>query len=109
MIDPSSTHSIYPRGVEFSALRKAKHNKSWLFQLATQTKRKLNEVVEKCPLVINGLSTCIYFNVLPLGSYDIPIGMDWLESHMVNLDCYKNTFECMDEEGNPRVVRGIPK
>ena len=28
---------------------------------------------------------------------------------MVKLDCYHNTFECMDEEGNPVVVRGIPK
>ena len=27
----------------------------------------------------------------------------------VNLDCYNKTFECMDEEGNPRVVRGTPK
>ena len=29
--------------------------------------------------------------------------------HRVNLECYNKTFECMDEEGNPRVVRGIPK
>ena len=48
-------------------------------------------------------------NVLPLGSYDILIGMDWLEAHKVKIDCYNKRFECMDEEGNPRVVRGIPK
>ena len=35
--------------------------------------------------------------------------LDWLEAHRLNLDCYNKTFECMDEEGNPRVVRGIPK
>ena len=35
--------------------------------------------------------------------------MYWLESHRANLDCYNNTFECLDEEGNLRVVRGIPK
>ena len=35
--------------------------------------------------------------------------MDWLKVHNLNLDCYNKTFECMDEEGNPRVVRGIPK
>ena len=34
--------------------------------------------------------------------------MDWLEAHGIKLDCYNKTFECMDEEGNPRVVRGIP-
>ena len=38
-------------------------------------------------------------------SYDVLVGMDWLEDHRVNLDCYNNTFECMDEEGNPIVVK----
>ena len=47
-------------------------------------------------------------NVLPLGSYDILIGMDWLEAHRVKLDCYNKTFECTNEEGNPVVVKGIP-
>ena len=57
---------------------------------------------------MDGLLTYANLNILPLGSYDL-IGMDWLEVHKVKLDCYKKTFECMDEEGNPRVVRGIPK
>ena len=58
---------------------------------------------------MNGLNTCIDLNVLPLGSYDVFIGMDWLEAHRVKLDCYNKTFECTDEEGNPVVVKGIPK
>ena len=58
---------------------------------------------------MNGLITCVDLNVLPLGSYDVLIGMDWLEAHRVKLDCYNKTFECMDEEGNPIVVKGIPK
>ena len=35
--------------------------------------------------------------------------MDWLDAHRVKLDYYNKTFECMDEEGNPVVVKGIPK
>ena len=66
-------------------------------------------MVEKCPLVMDVFVTYVDMNVLPLGSYDVLIGMDWLEAHKVNLDCYNNTFECIDEEGNLRVVRGIPK
>ena len=61
-------------------------------------------MVEKCPLV-----TCVDLNVLSLGSYDVLIGMDWLEAHKVKLDCYNKTFECMNEEGNPVVVKGILK
>ena len=47
LIDPGSTHSyIAPRVVEVCTLRKEKHRKSWLVQLAIGTKRKVNEVVE---------------------------------------------------------------
>ena len=81
LIDPGSTHSyITPRVVEICAFEKVKHRKSWLVQLATGTKRKVNEVVEKCPLVMNGLITCVDLNILPLGSYDVFIVMDWLEA-----------------------------
>ena len=58
---------------------------------------------------MNGLVTCVYLNVLPLGSYDVLIGMDWLEAHREKPDCYNKTFECLDEEGNSRIVKGIPK
>ena len=110
LIDPGSTHSyITPRVVEICAFKKVKHKNSWLVQLATGTKRKFSEVVEKCPLVMNGLVTCVNPNFQPLGFYDVLIGMDWLEAHRVKLDCYNKTFECMDEEGNPIVVKGIPK
>ena len=58
---------------------------------------------------MDGIFTCVNLTILPFGSDDILIGMDWLETHRVKLGCYKKTFECMDEKGNPRVVRGIPK
>ena len=58
---------------------------------------------------MDGLVTYAKLNVLPPGSYDILIGLDWLEAHRIKLDCYSKTFECIDEEGNLRFVRGIPK
>ena len=58
---------------------------------------------------MNGLITYVDLNVLPLGCYDVLIGMDWLEAHRVKLDYYNKNFECTDEEGNPVVVKGILK
>ena len=92
LIDPGSTHGyIAPRVVEICAFKKVKHRKLWLVQLATGTMRKVSEVVGKCPLVMDGLVTYANLNVLPLGSYDIIIGMDWLEAHRVKLDCKNPT------------------
>ena len=65
LIEPVSTHSyISPRVVEIFSFKKVRHRKSWLVQLATGTKRKVSEVVEKFPLVMNGLVTCVDLNVL---------------------------------------------
>ena len=76
-IDPGSTHNyIAPRVVEICSFKKVRHRKLWLVHLATGTKRKVSEVVEKFPLVMNGLVTCVDLNVLPLGSYDVLIVMD---------------------------------
>ena len=98
LIDLESTHNyITPRLVEMCTLKKSKHRRSWLVQLATGTKKKVSKLVRKCPFVMDGLVTCADLNVLPLGSYDVLIGMDWLEAHKVKLDCYNKTFKCMDE------------
>ena len=52
LIDLGSTHSyITPRVAESCAFKTVKHRKYWLVQLATGTKRKVSEVVEKCPLL----------------------------------------------------------
>ena len=110
LIEPGSTHSYITLGlVEIGTLKKSKHRISWLVQLATGIKKKVCKVVMKCPLVMDGLVTWADLNIFPLKSYDVLIGMDWLESHRAKLDCYNKTFECLDEEGNLRVVKGFPK
>jgi hypothetical protein len=37
------------------------------------------------------------------------IGMDWLKNHRAVLDCYNKAFTCLEEDGNSRVVQGIPR
>jgi hypothetical protein len=48
-------------------------------------------------------------NVLPLGSYDLLIGMDWLATHKAKLDCYNKTLECVSKEGKRITLQGIRK
>jgi hypothetical protein len=95
--------------VESLHLPRSKHVKSWLVQLATRAKRKFNEMVKSCLMDMNGLNTREDLNILPLGSYDCLIGMDWLDQHHAILDCNNKTFTCLDEEGNLKKVQGIPR
>jgi predicted aspartyl protease len=100
LIDYGASHSyINANIVETFHLQISKHKKSWLVQVATGAKRKINELVKDFLIDMNGLSTKVYVNIIPLGSYDCIIGMDWLEKHHVILDCYHKTITCLDEEG----------
>ena len=53
------------------------------------------------------MDTSVELNILPLGSYDILIGMDWLESHKTIINCLNKSFDCIDEEGNCLTIKGI--
>ena len=100
LIDSRQSHCyIDPKIVDRLHLEKSKLEKSSLFNLATGTKRRINEVVRSCPINLNGLSTIVDTTIIPLGSYDSLIGMDWLEKHHVVLDCHNKKFTCLDGNG----------
>jgi hypothetical protein len=109
LIDSGASHSyVDPRVVEGLNLMKRKHEKPWLVQLATGTKRKVTELVKSCSVDMKGMSTKAELNILPLGSYDFLIGMDGLDQHHALLDCHNKRFTCLDEEGNQVTIQGIP-
>ena len=110
LIDPGASLSyISPKLVEKYKLPVEKFENSWLVQLATGAKRKVNCFVKKCAVVMDQFETIVKLNVLPLGSYDILIGMDWLEQHRVILNCYDKTFTCINKYGKPISIKGIPR
>ena len=55
---------------------------------------------------MNDFITHADHNILPLGSYDMLIGMDWLEKHRVILNFFDKTFTCIDDTGDTIKVKG---
>ena len=58
---------------------------------------------------MNVLKTCVYLNIIPLGSYDVLIVMDWLDAQHVVLECHNKTSICIDEELDQRMLKDIPR
>ena len=58
---------------------------------------------------MNQFETFVKLNLVPLGSYDMLIRMDWLEQHQVVLNCFDKTFIYLNNEGEMVTVRGIPR
>jgi hypothetical protein len=98
LIDPRATLSyITLKVVESNELKRLKHAKSWLVQLATGTKRKVIDYISDFEFSLDGQTIRTDMNILPLGSYDMIIGMDWLERHKEILNCYTKTRNYKDD------------
>jgi hypothetical protein len=110
LIEPSSNLSyVAPQTADKCKLKPIRHVKPWLVQLATGTKRKVAEAIPACQFIMGGFPTRATLNLLPLGSYDLLIGMDWLAAHKTKMDCYHKTLECVNEEGRKMTLQGIQK
>ena len=68
---------------------------------------KVTEIVKDLLLGFNDLDTSVNLNILPLWSYDILIGMDWLESHKDVIDYLHKIFSSVDEEDKYHTMNEI--
>ena len=56
--------------------------------------------------MMNDFLMHVNVNILPFGSYDLLIGMYFLEEHKVVLNCFDKTFTCTNDNGNNIKLKG---
>ena len=95
--------------MESNKLKKIRHAKSWLVQLATGTKRKVVDFISDYEFSLASQNIKTNMNILPLGSYDLIIKMDWLERHKAVLYCYEKSLKYKDENDTSRTIQGVQK
>lgn len=78
-------------------------------ELASGIKVSTDSVVHNCGLSLGSFDTIVDLRVIPLGSYDVVLGMDWLGSHRASIDCRKKIIMCQDDQGNDVQIVGIPR
>jgi hypothetical protein len=67
LIDSGESHCyIDPKIVDILHLEKSKLGKESLVQLATETKRRIHDMVRSCSISINGMNTSIDLNIIPI-------------------------------------------
>eukprot|EP00253_Pinus_taeda_P003334 PITA_03334 len=108
LIDLGDTLSyISPKVVEQCHLQSVKLKNPWLVQLTTGAKRRLLAKVNNFPVKLVDQPIMADLKVLLLGSYDVIIGMDWLEKHWSLINCKDKTINYMDEYGLRQKIQGI--
>eukprot|EP00253_Pinus_taeda_P010510 PITA_10510 len=110
LFDPSASLSyISPKPVEKCQLQSNKFNKSWLVQLATRTKRKVSAKTKNYHITVLGKPIHVDLNILPLGLYDVLIGMDWLEGCPSLVDCKEKSVSYLTDSGKRKEIQEINK
>ena len=105
-LDSNLTY-VSPNLVKACNMKKNEFKQLWLVPLGTCTKRKVTIFIPNYVFFTNDLVTKAYLNYLPLGSYDLLIGMDWLEKQRVILIFLVKTFSFIDEQGISRIFKGV--
>jgi hypothetical protein len=105
LIDPGATKSFIS-GVALQRIKvKAVEQDEFIFiEMASGTKQKVGGKVAGCVLNLGEFVTRANLYVTILGSYDVVIGMDWLESHDVIHNCKTKKLSFVDDEGQRRVI-----
>eukprot|EP00253_Pinus_taeda_P013536 PITA_13536 len=94
---------------QWSNLKPVKFKIPWLVQLATGAKRQVMEKIDNCSFTIAEQPIMADLNILPLGSYNVLIGMDWLEKHWSLVDCKTKVIYYRDQHGNMKEMQGIKR
>lgn len=103
----ASLRYVSPRIFDLFHLKIVRFKSPWLVELAIEDKRRVNAKVEYCVIEFDGQQVKTNLNVLPLDSYDMLIGMDWLEQHWTLVNCKYKTTNFMSNDGNRVKLQGI--
>eukprot|EP00253_Pinus_taeda_P009134 PITA_09134 len=110
LIDLGATLSyMSPKLVERRKLQLVKFKIPWLVQLATGAKRRVMAKIDNCSFTIAEQPIVADLNILPLGSYDILIGMYWLEKHWSLVECKTKVIYYKYQHENRKEMQGIKR
>ena len=95
-------------GVELKRIKvkEFEHNEFIFVEMDLVDKRKVGGKVTGCTLNLGEFLTKANMYVMILGSYDVVIDMDWLESHEAILNCKTKWLSLVDDKGQRRVIVG---
>jgi hypothetical protein len=90
---------IYGAALKRIKVKAVKQDEFIYVEMSSGVKQKVGGKVTDCSLNLGYFFTKARLYVTILGSYDVVIGMDWLESHDVILNCKTKRLSLIDDEG----------
>jgi hypothetical protein len=108
LFDYGATDSfISPFALEKSGLASYEHDDFKQVEMASGEKQTVGPSVDNYLVDLGVCTTRLKVYVTALGTYDLIIGMDWLEAHRAMVDCFAKRVLCVDDEGRLVEIHGV--
>jgi hypothetical protein len=98
---------ISPCALEKCGLAAYEHNDLKQVEMASREKPAVKPSIDNCLVDLGVCTTMLKVYVTALGTYDVIIKMDWLESHRAMVDCFAKRVLCIDDEGRLVEIHGV--
>nr|ABA96448.2 retrotransposon protein, putative, unclassified, expressed [Oryza sativa Japonica Group]BAG99806.1 unnamed protein product [Oryza sativa Japonica Group] len=107
LVDSGSTHSFIDKevGLKLSGIQKLKQ--PLIVRIADGGTMSCTHEITNCKWWMQGYQFCNNFRMLPLGNYDIILGMDWLESISPMQVDWANKWMEFNHQGASIRVQGL--
>ncbi|KAA3488432.1 reverse transcriptase [Gossypium australe] len=101
LIDPGSTHSYICMKL-VSSMSMPIESTKFIIRVSNPLGKcvLVDRVCKGCPLIIKGHCFPVDLMLLPFDEFDVILGMDWLVTHNVIVNCGRKHIELRDENGN---------
>jgi hypothetical protein len=100
LIDLGATESFISSAVlKRIKVKVVEHDEFSFVEMASGAKQKVGGKVMGCAVNLGEFFTRFNLYITILGSYDVMIGMDWLESHEAILNCKTKWLSLVGDEG----------
>jgi hypothetical protein len=107
LIDPGATESfIFGAMLKRIKVKVVEQDEFSFVEMASGAKQKVGGKVTGYALNLGEFVMRVNLYVTILGSYDVVIGMDWLETHEAILNCKMKRLILVDDEGQRCVIVG---
>ncbi|XP_050919616.1 uncharacterized protein LOC127137174 [Lathyrus oleraceus] len=107
IIDTGATHCFVAADcVERLGISLSSLGRDMIVEVPAKGTVSTSLVCKSCPLSIFGKDFVVDLVCLPLVGLDVVLGMDWLKSNYVHINCYNNTvrFSSAEEEGRTELL-----
>ena len=107
LVDPGTTEIfISYEALSICKVMASKQDDFNMVEMASGITQRVGELVKDCEVDLGMCVTKVSLYATALGSYDIILGMDWLETHSAMLDCKEKKLIFIDDFGHKRILIG---